>query len=56
MGNSLNFGNVALETLFGLVAIFLFFAPKLFGWSVWSYLGGFIFLILTFLVLGVKHK
>ena len=53
--SNLTFGDIALETLFGLVAVFLFFAPKLFDWSGWSYIGGIIFLALAFLVLGIKH-
>jgi hypothetical protein len=56
MGNSFSIGEVALETLFGLVAVFLFFAPKVFSWSAWSYLGGIIFLVLTFVVLIIKHR
>jgi len=56
MANSFSIGEVALETLFGFVAVFLFFAPKLLGWSGWSYLGGVIFLVLTFTVLIIKHR
>jgi hypothetical protein len=55
MGQGLSIGNLALETFFGLVAVFLLFAPKLFGWSGWSYIGGIIFLILTFIVLMIKN-
>jgi len=55
MGSNWTFGDIALETLFGFVAVFLFFAPKLLGWSGWSYLWGVLFLILAFVVLGIKH-
>ena len=39
MGINFSFPGVALEVIFGLVAVFLFFAPTVLEWDWWSYLG-----------------
>lgn len=56
MGNTISLGDIALETLFGVVTIFLFFAPVTLNWSKSSYIGGLSFLILTFSVLIIKYR
>ncbi|MBT4870523.1 MAG: hypothetical protein HON47_03045 [Candidatus Diapherotrites archaeon] len=54
MGISIGLPGFPVEALFGLVAIFLFFAPTILDWAWTSYIGALFFTAITIVI--VKYK
>jgi hypothetical protein len=55
-GVNVSFPGMALELLFGLVTVFLFFAPTLFNWGWESYIGCLFFAALAIIVVRLRAK
>ena len=58
MGTGVNVSipGVTLEIIFGIVAVFLFFAPIVLGWDYWAYVGCAIFIALALITVWIKRR